>query len=314
MLSIPIGLIIFLIGASAIFGAAGAFAANREEQVVQTEVTRRKKEELDTTIAQSEIAGTQAAEKYAADVLRAAGAEEFAVGEAEKARGFAVGEAEKARDLLKQQSREDYQALLAGNLDEQGINRMMKNRAYMDAGAQAALEQGAGTARMAQSGVRRTGSAAGLLSETTRLYDVDLALIDEQLAIEEQRFGRERTGLKREWTQAGARADFGYEGATSLADFQFGQTTRAAAFQEKRAVSGAALTYEHTAEGILGRDITREELFGGDLGFADTLLTGRLAGELGWEESELEGLQQDLGLDVLLGAATGGLSTALKLV
>ena len=300
---------------SVVAGALGGYFQNQEEQRIQEENVRRSREAFEDAITLAELGGAQAGERYADAVAAAADLEAFTVGEAEERRTFTVGEAAKERDLIKQQALEDYNALLEGNLDEQRINRMMANREYMDATMQGAFTEGAAAAQMAQSGVRRTGSAAGILSETTRLFDVDLALIDEQLAIEEGRFGRERTGLQREHRQAGERAEFGYEAAVSGAGFTLGATTRAAEFAETATLERAGGVYEQSVEQILGRDITQEDLFGGEIDFSTTLLTEGLGGELAWATGELE-YEQGAGMweDILLGALGPGISAAFKLI
>lgn len=178
--------------------------------------------------------------------------------------------AKEAYDLSVATYEQNYLTNLSANVQKQGENRRRTNVEAVNAEQQGLLTGGGLTASLAGSGVRNTGSAKNLRSENTRLTDVGVEEMDATLAGQEAGFGIQRTGLK-----------------------------------EKRDtnIAGAGLTYEHTAESIVDRDLTltdgvldyaERDLENGvsrvdedgnpveGIDFGDTVLTRELGRDLDW--------------------------------
>lgn len=93
-------------------------------------------------------------------------------------------------------ARKDIEQLFAEamdqNVDLQGEARHKANLDAVSRNLRGAVAAGDTTAKLAQSGVRKSGSASNLMGESNRMLNVDLAELDRQLSSEMARYGRQR--------------------------------------------------------------------------------------------------------------------------
>ncbi len=256
------------------------------------------------------LAATQAGDIFAGATGAAGRREELAVSRALGREELIGGQAAGQEAFRADVARETFESQLVENVTRQGEGRRQANIQAVGLQAQQAVSRGAATSALAGAGVRRTGSAANLISEGTRMFDIDLEEIDKGLAARETQFGLQRGRF-------GQARDREIEAAGLTRQ----QTEERAAFEREQAVSGATFAreeagiaaeerFEQTLERITGGDldvsgVTDIEDFLGGLDFADTLLTERQTSQLSFLEEDLTKVEGQAGLMVLSGAIEG---------
>jgi|GEM_PF-4759531 len=78
------------------------------------------------------------------------------------------------------------------NIAAEGETQRQATERVLATHLQGAVSQGQQAAKTAQSGVRNTGSASNLITENTRMFNVDIEEIDRQLAVQEAGYARQR--------------------------------------------------------------------------------------------------------------------------
>ena len=78
------------------------------------------------------------------------------------------------------------------NIAAEGETQRQATERVLATHLQGAVSQGQQAAKTAQSGVRNTGSARNLITENTRMFNVDIEEIDRQLAVQEAGYARQR--------------------------------------------------------------------------------------------------------------------------
>lgn len=213
-----------------------------------TEIVEEKKEDMtrdleriyqDIKDAQQagELAGTQAQQAFNSAIEQIAGKYEMDIADVERV----------------------YWDTIKENVASQGETRRSVNQQIVEAVSKGERVQGATTAQLAQSGVRKTGSAANLISETARTFDIDIEEIDKRLSAEMARYGRVREAVK---------------GQKEADIFRLGEEK---GYSEER----AGLQFEWTMEGITGTDLDFTKYLAGEESFIDAM------GGYGWFENTL---------------------------
>lgn len=163
---------------------------------------------------------------------------------AEKGYNIAVTQAEQIKEQALDAAEQKFWELTQENIAGSGETRRQFNRQVLSRMMEGEISRGEAAAELAQGNVRRTGSASNLISESVRMFDVDVAEIDRQLDAEMAKYGRERgrfrTARKRE------------ERSAELTEQQ---AIERAAFARNEAIKKAGRTFEHGLENLLGEDI-----------------------------------------------------------
>ena len=204
--------------------------------------------------AGSEVDLTQANLETALDTIESQ-LETVYAGTETTARGFeqafkqAIEFAEETHGLKLDIADQEFWQAVQQNVGLQGEERRRMNREAIEGYTQRAAAGGEATSKLAQSGVRNTGSAQSLQSETSRMYDVDIAEIDKQLESEMAQYERERGGYRQDKSRA----------------------IRAADLEQSQIVRSSQSGFERSMENIIGKDIDFSKYFAGDQSLVDTL-------------------------------------------
>jgi len=206
-----------------------------------------------------------------------------------------IAAAQRSRDLSEKAAQQSYDIQLAQNVNAQGENRRQTNQRVVDTQQQSLLTGGTMSSTLSGSGVRKTGSASNLLSENTRLYNVNVDEQGKTLAAQEIEYGLGRTAIAAEKTNK-----------FDVAGERFRTTEE-----------GAQLGVEHTLEGITRTDLDSADIFGDggldsfidSMNFEDTLLNETLDTELGFLRTDRDTLKnqqlQYIGAGAIEGASWG---------
>ena len=171
------------------------------------------------------------------------------------ARGFeqafkqAIEFAEETHGLKLDIADQEFWQAVQQNVGLQGEERRRMNREAIEAYTQRAAAGGEATSQLAQSGIRNTGTAQSLRSETSRMYDVNIAEIDKQLESEMAQYERERGGYRQDKSRA----------------------IRAADLEKSQIVRSSQSGFERSMENIIGKDIDFSKYFAGNEALVDTL-------------------------------------------
>jgi len=225
--------------------------------------------------------------------------------------GLAVTEAQETQDTTEAAATATFDLGITGNVTKQGETRRKANIQALDVGTQGLLGGGATTARLAGSGVRGTGSAAGLMTESNRLFDIGVSQIDEELAAQEKQYGLGRDVLREQRDQT--------IGGSLLTESQL---IRRATRTGESATKVQRVGLEQTLENITGDqfDIAAgtdlDALFAsldvadvdGITGWTDDLLTETQTAQFAFlqEDIDLESSAGNKLTDILIGGVSGG--------
>lgn len=301
-----------------IVGAAiGAIAGGQKWQQ-ENKALENDRDTIDRAIAAEQttaaLGGQQALENYSYAVGEAERARELIVGQAADTLGLLTGQATEARDLLTGHAAAGYRQSLAETAIRSGAERRASNISYLATEEAGVRTVGAAGAGLAASGVRRSGSAAAIMAESARMYEYDLGRIEADLAEREAAFGAERSGLGLQYNQALERFGLDYNQALERYEQQYGQAVQSADYTMQDTITRAGMGYEQSVESILGRDVSLEDLFAGDVDWTQTLLTEELGAQREDLQEELDWMRVEGKLSYVFGGALEGASFGLFLV
>jgi hypothetical protein len=318
---LTVGATALLAGALGAFGGLIGAAAQHREEVERAETALERAREVgrvesEAAEAANRLAAGQAVDVFEARTGAAAETEAFAVEQALGREAFALETAAGTEALAQQRATAAFDIGISENVATQAETRRQTNIGALDVRQQGLLGGGATTARLAGSGVRGTGSAASLVSESNRLFDIGVQQIDERLAIEEAGFARGRGDLATVQAQSLEEAGFARERAGAAAGLTREQAVGAAGLTRTQAEEAAGLGLEQTLEGITGADIdvapgaNLDDLLAG-LDFEDALLTERQETQFSFLIEDIEDIKAGGGVDLLTGAVQGAFTLGI---
>jgi hypothetical protein len=183
-----------------------------------------------------------------------------AIGDIGKQYTFTVEQAAQLKEEQLTASEQRYWELTGENVAGQGETRRRYNREVIQRLQEGELTRGQAAAQLAQGNVRKSGSVAGLLSETTRAYDIDIGEIDKQLTSEMSRYGKERDRYRGNRSREKRAAEFGYA-----------STEKGAGFAKEQATGQLQQGFEHGLENLLLEDINLDDYFSGAKSLVDVM-------------------------------------------
>ena len=244
-------------------------AATRSDDIT---AGRELIEDLEGYLADAEAAGKLGGEQSEATYERL-------MGNIDDTYDLATGQAEDRHEFNVKIAEQRFWDLVGDSLGNQGETRRRANQQVLGRALQGEITKGEAASQLAQSSIRKTGSASNLIGENMRMLDIDLGEMDKQLSSEMAKYGRQRDKMRGEKQRAVGGSRLNMEQTIAGADLQRTQTTGSVqeGFEQnlEAIVGGLDLTdYFSGNESFL-------DLMGGADWYTDTLLTQPISRQLG---------------------------------
>ena len=229
-------------------------------------------EDLEGYLADAEAAGKLGGEQSEATYERL-------MGDIDDTYDLATGQAEGRHEFNVKIAEQRFWDLVGDSLGNQGESRRRANQQVLGRALQGDITRGEAASQLAQSSIRKTGSASNLIGENMRMLDIDLGEMDKQLSSEMAKYGRQRDKMRGEKQRAVGGSRLNMEQSIGKAELAKSKTT-----------GSVQDAFEIGLESIVGGlDMTEYfagnqsflDLMGGEDWHTDTLLTQPINRALG---------------------------------